>query len=136
MNDELFYEKATEIDRAIKAGSESLSYASDLLSLLEDPPVRDYFFNHLRSPEWLLPWLQVQTHLLGRIPNKFGLLIKHLAPGEQRHTALDLTKIALAIFPDPKQEEKRARPYRGLDPVARMSTWDYEDVIKHSVPPV
>src|SRR5438270_5867650 len=57
MNDELFYEKATEIDRAIKAGSESLSYASDLLSLLEDPPVRDYFFNHLRSPEWLLPLL-------------------------------------------------------------------------------
>jgi hypothetical protein len=75
------------------------------------------------------------------ITNKFSQLVRHLALGGERDSALSLAKEILWFDPDPKLAEKRAERAKSEsifplspEPEARAEEWEYQQVLEHAIP--
>jgi hypothetical protein len=53
MSGNQFFDKASRLDTAIIESGRIREYLDDVVRLIGDPALRNYFFNRLESPEWL-----------------------------------------------------------------------------------
>jgi len=79
----------------------------------------------------------VQSPYQFNLPNNLGLLIAHLAKGNQTDAALELARVLLEILPDPKTREATDTEDNYIlspEPKARFGVWEYEQIIKKHFP--
>src|SRR5215213_5122653 len=50
-----FFDKAAQLDEAMRATGRPMPMIDSVMDLLQEPPLRAYFFTKLRDPSWLRP---------------------------------------------------------------------------------
>jgi hypothetical protein len=77
------------------------------------------------------------------ITKKYSQLVRHLALGQERDSALELAREILWFDPDPKLAEKRAEREKSESifpvtpqPEPRAEEWEYQQVLEHAIPPL
>jgi len=96
-------------------------------------------FEDVRDSASLVPRIveALQRPYILAVSLKVGSLISLLTKGDQVAAALQLTRAALQIDPDPKQRQKDSAdsPWGNfLEPRAHVGIWEYEQLINNNVP--
>jgi hypothetical protein len=80
-------------------------------------------------------WIAKQTHLGGLLPEKLGQAIAHLAGGKEVDAALELSRVTLAVLPNPRANEEKEESWSWhREPVSRLGGWYYGRVLQLGLP--
>jgi hypothetical protein len=92
------------------------------------------------AAEWanrMTVYLVLQDYLSFSLPLKLGGLVSSLARRAECSSAVKLAETILQLIEDPRQDEKTEDDlgvHNILEPRARFDHWDYEQILKESIP--